>query len=194
MNSIPRSIILYVAISLAVILVTAGAVTSLIRLNLISFNKEIRAGDLISAVSFIGAAVGLFLNWWQLRLGGIRKRAEFIVSVFSQFITDPDSSQAFYDIEYDELRYDGRFHGTKREKQLDRLLYYFEKIAALYDLGTISLQDLELVRYEFVRVYRNKSVQQYFETLDGLPELVGVAGGNYSRYRRVAKMLDQPAS
>ena len=155
-----------------------------------TFTNEIRVGDLISTCSFLIAAVGLFLNWWQLRIGGVRKRAEFIVSVFNQYVADPDTSRMFYDLEYGRFKYDGAFHGSDQERHLDRLLSYFEKIAALYDMGTITLHDLELVRYDFVRVFHNQSVQQYFKTLDGLPAALGVHGGTFSRYRRVAALLD----
>ncbi len=155
------------------------------------FKNEVRLGDIISAASFSIAGAGLFLNWWQLRLGGRRKRAEFIVSVFNQFVTDSESSQALYDIEYDRLKYSERFHESEDERHLDRLLYYFEKIAALYDLGTVSLKDLELVRYEFLRVYRNEAVKEYFVTLDGLPKHLGVAGGTFARFRRVAAKLEK---
>ena len=154
------------------------------------FVNEIRLGDLISGGSLLLASIGLFLNWWQLRIGGIRKRAEFIVSVFNQYVADPETSRMFYDLEYDRFKYDGGFHGSDRERHLDRLLTYFEKIAALYDMGTITLHDLELVRYDFVRVFHNESVQQYFKTLDSLPETLGVNGGTFSRFRRVARLLD----
>ena len=154
------------------------------------FENEIRLGDIIAAASFSIAAIGLFLNWWQLRLGGIRKRAEFIVSVFNQFVTDPLASEIFYEIEYGRFRYDKDFHRSENELKLDRLLSYFEKIAALYDIGTITLHDLELVRYDFLRVYQNAAVQEYFKTLDRLPGFLGVEGGTYSRYRRVAALLE----
>jgi hypothetical protein len=152
---------------------------------------EIRVGDLISTCSFLIASVGLFLNLWQLRIGGIRKRAEFIVSVFNQYVTDPDTSRTFYDIEYGRFRYDrAKFHGSEQERHLDRLLSYFEKIAVLYDMGTITLRDLEIVRYDFVRVFHNADVQEYFQTLDSLPEALGVEGATFSRYRNLAALLD----
>jgi hypothetical protein len=157
----------------------------------LAFKNEISLGDLISAASFLIAALGLFLNWWQLRLDAIRKRAEFIVSVFSEFVMDKDSARALYDIEYDRFKYTPTFHESVREMRLDRLLYYFEKIAALAELGTISLEDLELVRYEFVRVYRNKQVQKYLTTLDDAADDVGVRGGTFERFRRVAAKLEK---
>lgn len=155
----------------------------------LEFKNEIRLGDIISAASFLIAATGLFLNWWQLRLGGIRKRAEFIVSVFNQYVTDPLASDIYYEIEYGRFQYGKDFHRSENERKLDRLLTYFEKIAALYELGTITLQDLELVRYDFVRVYQNAAVQEYFKTLDRMPGFLGASGGTYERYRRVAALL-----
>jgi hypothetical protein len=154
------------------------------------FTGEVRLGDIISACSFLIAAVGLFLNWWQLRLGAIRKRAEFIVSVFNQYVTDPLASDIYYEIEYGRFHYNKDFHRSENERKLDRLLSYFEKIAALYEIGTITLHDLELVRYDFLRIYQNASVQEYFKTLDRLPGLLGVEGGTYSRYRHVAALLE----
>ncbi len=160
----------------------------------LEFKNEIRLGDIIAAASFSIAAIGLFLNWWQLRLGGIRKRAEFIVSVFNQYVTDPLASDIFYEIEYGRFQYNEDFHRSENERKLDRLLSYFEKIAALYEIGTITLHDLELVRYDFLRVYQDASVQNYFQTLDRMPELLGTEGGTYERYRRVAALLENKRS
>jgi hypothetical protein len=162
-----------------------------VNLAALEFKNEIRLGDIIAAASFSIAALGLFLNWWQLRLGGIRKRAEFVVSVFNRYVMDPVSSKAFYDIEYDRFRYDDDFHESEAEQHLDRLLTYFEKVAALYDMGTITLKDLELVRYEFVRVHRNQEVQKYFAFLDKSSRGLNIRGGTYERYRRLAALLER---
>jgi hypothetical protein len=151
---------------------------------------EITVGNLIEAGSFLIAAIGLFLNWWQLRIAGIRKRAEFIVGLFNQYVMEEQAANVLYKIEYDEFRYDGRFHGSAEERQLDRLLTYFEKIAALYEMHIIRREDLELVRYDFIRVHRNPQVQKYFQTLDEMAGELEVQGGGYERYRRVAALLD----
>jgi hypothetical protein len=117
-----------------------------------------------------------------------------LFSVFNPFVADAECSQAFYDVEYDRLTYDNSFHGSPEERRLNRLLYYFEKIAALYELGTISLKDLELVRYEFLRVYRNPAVQEYFKTLDQTRDRLDAEGGTYARYRRIAELLQRKKS
>jgi hypothetical protein len=155
-----------------------------------TFKPEISLGDIIASAGFFVAAVGLFLTFYQLRRDSIRKRAEFIVSVFNQYMTDPDTSRIFYLIEYDKFRYGLDFHGSVQERHLDRLLSYFEKIAALYYMDVITRGDLELVRYEFVRVYSNPAVQDYFKFLDTLPDALGVSGGTFRQFRDVAKLLD----
>ncbi|MFZ2640167.1 MAG: hypothetical protein WA117_04190 [Verrucomicrobiia bacterium] len=156
-----------------------------------TFKSEINLGDIIASASFFVAAVGLFLTAWQLRRDSIRKRAEFIVSFLNQFIADPNTSKLFYQLEYEGgFRYDpADFHGSEQERHLDRLLGYFEKIAALYQMGVITRQDLELIRYEYVRVFQHGEVQKYFCFLDTLPRTLGVSGGTFSRYRKVAAML-----
>ena len=152
------------------------------------FKPEISVGDLIAVAGFLIAAVGLFLTLMQLRRDPIRKRAEFIVSVFNQYVTDPDTARIFYKMEYDEFQYGPRFHASDDERNLDRLLSYFEKIAALYIMRVITREDLELIRYEFIRVYQNPAVQKYFDFLDTLPDELGVSGGTFRKFRDVAKM------
>src|SRR5437016_2464253 len=103
-----------------------------------TFKPEISLGDIIAAAGFLIAALGLFLTLCQLRRDSVRKRAEFIVSIFNQYVTDPDTSQVFYSVEYDEFQYGPNFHGSEQERHLDRLLSYFEKIAALYHMKVIT--------------------------------------------------------
>ena len=49
----------------------------------LEFTNEIRLGDIIAAASFSIAAIGLFLSWWQLRLGGIREPEQRTGSVLT---------------------------------------------------------------------------------------------------------------
>lgn len=150
------------------------------------FKPEICLGDIIAAAGFFVAAAGLFLTLCQLRRDSDRKRAEFIVSVFNQYVTDSETSKMFYLIEYEKFQYTSAFHGSDMETPLDRLLSYFEMIAALYHMKVITRTDLELIKYQFVRVYRNPSVQNYFEFLDKLK----ISGGSFRRFREVAALLD----
>lgn len=157
------------------------------------FDPKITLGDLLSFAGLLATAVGLFFAWWQLRKDQIASRAEFIVTLFGQYTADPEIQQILYDIEYNQFRYSSDFHGSETEKRLDRLLGYFEKIAALYLMKSVTAQDLEFVRYDFLRVYENSKVQRYFATLDKLPDVAGVAGGNFSHFRQIGARLQSKA-
>ena len=156
-----------------------------------TFKPEVSLGDIIAAAGFFVAAIGLFLTLYQLRRDSNRKRAEFIVSVFHQYVTDSDTSGMFYLLEYGNFQYGPEFHGSEQERHLDRLLSYFEMIATLYHMRVITRADLELMRYQFVRVYKNQAVQRYFKFLDELPGALGVSGGTFHRFRSVAALLDR---
>lgn len=75
---------------------------------------------------------------------------------------------------------------------LDLLLSYFEKIAVLHRLGVITLKDLNLIKYEFIRIYRNNEVKKYFEYLDRLRTGINISGKNFEAFRSVAALLDAP--
>jgi hypothetical protein len=155
-----------------------------------TFKSEFTVGDIATVAGLLFAAVGLLLTWRQLMKDAAQKRAEFIISIFNQYVTDPEASAIFYEVEYGRFVYGAGFHGSPQEKQLDRLLSYFEKIAALYFMETINREDLELVRYDFLRVFQDKSVQAYFRTLDANTDRLGVDGGTFANYRKVAEILD----
>jgi hypothetical protein len=156
-----------------------------------TFKPEISIGDIITAASFLVAAIALFLTFFQLARDSVRKRAEFIVSVLMQFLTDPETSKVFYQLEYDDgFQYGPEFHGSEQERHIDRLLGYFERIALLYKMRVLSRSDLELVRYYFVRVFQHDQMQEYFQHLDDLSHAVGVSGCTFSCYREVASTLE----
>ncbi len=149
-------------------------------------------GDVVATVGLLIASVGLFLNWWQLRKDSIRKRAEFIIENFNQHLADSDTADMFYRLEYGKFEYDAaNFHGSPEEIKLDKLLRYFERIATLYEMGTINLEDLALVEYEFLRINHNPSIQNYYAFLDEWSKQSGAQGGNFASVRRVAKLLEE---
>jgi len=131
----------------------------------------------------------LLLTWLQLRANARLKRSEFIVSEIYRFLSDPDTLEIYYDIEYDRLRYPKHFHDSSHEKKIDKLLAYFERIGALFKLGTITLDEVRLVEYELLRVHNAVPIQQYFETMDHQSRALGHSGTQYSCFRALCKAL-----
>lgn len=159
------------------------------------FEPKFTIGDIVATIALLLATVGLFLNWWQLRKDSIRKRAEFIIEIFNQYLADPDSAAMFYELEYGKFAYNqAEFHGSPEEIKLDKLLRCFERIAVLYEMGTISLEDLALVEYEFVRINRNPAIRDYFAFLDGWGKEPGVSHNHFDSLRKVADSLEEKMS
>lgn len=158
---------------------------------MINFEFTLSIGDLIATIGLLLAAVGLFLNWSQMRKDSTWKRAEFIIHNFYQYLLDPDSADMFYRLEYGKFVYTRDFHGSPEEIKLDKLLRYFERIAALYEMGTISLADLALVEYEFSRINQDPAVQEYFAFLDDWSKQRRVKRNHFDSLRRVARLLEK---
>ena len=158
----------------------------------IKFEPTVSVGDALSSVGLIFAAAGLFLNWWQLRKDSIRKRAEFITGLYHQHLNDPDTAEMFYRLEYGYFTYPAdNFHGSPDEIKLDKLLTYLEKIGRLYEMGALDLEDLDLIKYEFLKVYRHDSITNYFAMLDEGYQSVNVDGRAFDSFRNVARKLHE---
>ncbi len=152
--------------------------------------REVTVGDIFATGSFLVAFVALGITAWQLWRESIRKRAEFVLSVTTAYHVDKGAQKMLYNIEYDEFKYDSTFHGSGEERDLDRLLAYFEQIAFLHRRRLLSGDDLKIVQYDFLRVFNNKGVKQYFRFLDEFTESQRLPTA-FPHFREVAKEFRQ---
>ncbi len=148
--------------------------------------------EVLQSVPWLLTAAGLFFTWAQLRINTRLKRSEFIVSEVYRFLFDEDTLEIYYEIEYDRLRYPEHFHDSVQEKKIDKLLAYFERLGALFRLGTITLQEIGLIEYELLRVYRAASIQEYLKTMDRESRQLGQTGVQYRYFRELCKTLSAP--
>lgn len=150
--------------------------------------NEITVGDLISIAGFITATFGLFLAYYQMVRSNRHKRAEFVMDACRQFTSSEDLQEIYYKLEYGQFTYSNEFHGSLEEKTLDKLLMLFENVSKLFKMDNISLCDLDIIAYYFLRVYENKEIGKYFDFLDlwcvrnNLPK-------RYSSFRKVCEIL-----
>ena len=101
--------------------------------------------ELAQSMPWLLTSVGLLLTWSQLRKNNRLKRSEFIVSELYRFLADPDTLEIYYDLEYKRLRYWDDFHDSPKEAKIHKLLVYFERVGALFRLGSITLQEVRLI-------------------------------------------------
>lgn len=154
-----------------------------------TITHTITIGDLISAGSFLTAAAGLFFTWVELRRNGRQRRGEYISGLFSDYLKDPETADIFYRIEYDHFEYSTDMHESAEEIKLDKLLANFDRIAALYEMGSFQFRDLQFMEYEFIRVTENQSVRRYFAFLDHWFASQQIPGPAFPSLRRAAKLL-----
>lgn len=158
------------------------------------FDPAFRLGDILTFTGLLFTTLGLFFTWRQLRRNNISSRAQFMVSICDQYLTDRVTLRMMYDIEYERFTYTSDFHESRREQALDRLLGYFDKIAALHLMGCLSMRDLALVKYDLLQTYRNREVQKYLGFLDKITDVGGESGGGFERFRKVGKRMQQKTS
>ena len=121
-------------------------------------------GATVAAASFAG--VGLILNAWQLSRATRQRRVEQVTNVFQQIFDDHDLAEIYYLLEYGKFDYTDTFHGSDKEKKLDKLLALFNSLARLRTMGLLKISDLDLVTYEYLVIYQDKGVKQYLAFLD----------------------------
>ncbi|MEQ8955477.1 MAG: hypothetical protein RL120_15205 [Gammaproteobacteria bacterium] len=144
-------------------------------------------GDVIAV---FGVGIPVILAVIQLRKANIQSRAQFIVNLLTKHTSDSEVLDLLYQIEYGEWEFiEEKFPHSKEERALDKLLYGFEQISVLYEMGTISRDDLRLIEYDFLRVFMSEEIQKYFSFLDRTPHGLPTDEADFHSYRRVAQLL-----
>lgn len=162
---------------------------------MVTFNPELSIGDLLTFCVLLIASIGLFLNLFQMRREYKQKRAEYIISLYKDFISDEKIMDTFYKIENSQLTdYDESDRSDRQrqiEEKLDILLGYFENIAELHRMKGITRRDLRVFAYEFLIVFRNESVQKHLKSVEtwcGEKE-IKEKGWPYKELKKVAKKI-----
>ena len=151
---------------------------------------SITFGDIITLVSLL---VGILLAFWQLNVSNKQNRAQIILGMMDKHYGDDNMLQMLYLLEYETFIFDKtKFPMCPEEKMLDKLLYTFEQVAKLYEMGILKRKDLSLIEYDYLRVFTNNEVQKYFQFLDDTPSGFTSEKSDYQSFRRIAKkMLDK---
>jgi hypothetical protein len=68
---------------------------------------EIPLTDFLKIIAILFAAVGLYLNYWQLRKANNQRRTEIVSNVLWKIYNDKELSEIYYQIEYDEFIMEG---------------------------------------------------------------------------------------
>lgn len=118
---------------------------------------------IVPAVSAIFAAVGLLLTFHQSRRTNAQARAALVAACLKGFAEDEEIQRAFYAIEYSKFRYEDAFHGSEREREVDKLLRHFANIALAWQAGLLSTRDMRPIQYYVLRVMLDQEIKKYLK-------------------------------
>lgn len=128
---------------------------------------SIDIGDWAAAFAAIFAGVGLLLNSFQLARSIREKGIEKVSNAVQLLHADEVMWETYTSIEYDWFKYEPKnFHGSIDEIKIDKLLAHLDSLAKLKLENLIKLKDLDLVAYEYIKVYKNAELSKYLSALE----------------------------
>lgn len=156
----------------------------------LTFSNEVSIGEVISSLSFLVAAIALFMNWQQQRKNNRTNRSVFLKDLYSLFFSDPELFGAWQKIEHPDLLFERDFYGTDVEKAADRLLGHCEMIATVHDCDLISRAEMKRLDFVLQRVFGNKNIQRHFLTIDkwSAEQKIPKGEGPFSSFRTYCEL------
>ena len=112
------------------------------------------------------AAYALWLNLCQTKLSNKLSRAKLVYDSLHTFLKDDIMQCAFYKIEYDKFEYGPNFHGSKKEREIDRLIRHFSNLAILWQDELLDLKDISPVQYFILRIAGNPEIKKYLSFIN----------------------------
>lgn len=177
-------------------------------LILLRWNPDVGVGDIVTALGFIAAALGLWFTGRQLRESIKVRRAQFLLDATERYFADTEVRKLYYDIDYRRFTIEFDTHGepttfTRRgsapqifigsaeERYLDSLLYTFDSIGRIVEIGALESKEARLFAFQASRVFHDPSVRRLLQWLDGERTRFG---GEVPTHRAGRALAEQPSA
>jgi len=145
---------------------------------------------LVPILSLLIAASAFAIGVRKTTLANKLGRAKIVSECLHAFINDDMMHRAFYKIEYNELKYDGSFHTSNEEREVDKLLKHFSDLAMMWENGLINLEDIRSVQYFILRIVNDSEIRKYLSFVDSWADCSGTGIHPYSALKKLAKNLN----
>lgn len=157
---------------------------------MVTWDPQLGWGEVISALAFLAAGGGLWFAGCQLRDATKVRRAQFLLSATERYFLDAEVRKLYYDIDYGKfaIQFNKRgepttytrceaeakpFIGSDEERYLDGLLYTFDTIGRIVDIGALSMTEAKLFSFQARRVFGDSSVVRLLAWLNRERERFG---------------------
>jgi hypothetical protein len=169
----------------------------------LTWKSEVGIGDIFVGFTFLAAAVGLILTAIQLRHGILVQRAQFLLDATKRYFADTHVRRLYYDVDYERFHItflNGEpntvqragqpakpFVGSDEERWLDSLLYTFDVIGRIVELGALSASEVSIFAFQAARVFRNTDIANLLRWLDKERDRFG---GEVPAHRAARKLVE----
>jgi hypothetical protein len=147
---------------------------------------------IVPVASAIFAAFALLLTFYQSRRANMQVRASLVADCLKGFAEDQDIQRAFYAIEYSNFKYDEEFHGSEREREVDKMLRHFSNIALSWQVGLLSIRDVRPIQYYVLRIVRDAEIQRYLTFIAGWSKEQNLGEHPYAVLAQLSERLRLP--
>ena len=140
--------------------------------------------DLFNFLLLVATIIAVTLTYRQLKDGFKTQKATFFKELYLAAFTDPDIRDGYHLIEYEQFVYDNdHFQDSKTNEYLiDRLLSFFNVICDLYNQKILTKYEMEIFRYQLLRVYQNPGIRRYVAFLKVFYLTIGVKALPYGSF------------
>ena len=120
-------------------------------------------------IPFLSIIIGVsafVINVRQTVFGNKLSKVNIVSNSLHTFMDDDLMHEAFYKIEYGKFIYSNDFHGSKEEREIDKLLRHFSNLALMWEDNILSLEDIKPVQYFILRVVNNLEIMKYLAFIE----------------------------
>ncbi|HEY0605601.1 MAG TPA: hypothetical protein VGD58_21945 [Herpetosiphonaceae bacterium] len=130
-------------------------------------SPEIKIGDIFTLVGLLFAGVSLLVTAYQLRINSRVQKAQFLLDITDRYFSDSEIRSLFYKLDHREFVFDeNNVRGNNELRTLDKLLYILDVIGRMVRMKTITVEEVNILRFQILRVLDNHETNKYLNWLD----------------------------
>lgn len=132
---------------------------------------EVGVADVLSLLTLVFTALGLWYANREIRRGVRDQRAQFLLELTERYFADNAVRKFYYDLENGKFSFDPsnlkKFEGTNEERCLDHLLYTFDVIGQVVRTESLTISEAQIFAFQASQVLKHPEVIKYLTWLDG---------------------------
>jgi hypothetical protein len=160
------------------------------------WSGELTLGDVFTLVGLIFAGVTVWFlgrqikaNAHQTREAAAAQRGRFVVDVVNRYFDDPGMRSLYRKLDTEQFKFNrAEYKGSDDAEAISRMLYTFDTIEHLVELGVLSLKDVAIMGFRIVRAINDPEIQH---VLDWLDEDLGSGSRGLPSHLPARRLADQ---